>query len=57
MARVTPGTPDWGDDLNTDLNGIELLAQQAFDKVRTVPAGTPGWSSEPDGTLWVEYNP
>lgn len=26
MARTTIGTPNWGDDLNTDLNEIEALA-------------------------------
>lgn len=26
-------------------------------KVRTVPTGTSGYASEPDGTLWVEYTP
>jgi hypothetical protein len=25
--------------------------------VKTVPVGTTGFESEPDGTLWVEYTP
>lgn len=57
MARVAPGTENWADDLNADLNGIEEIAQDAFNKVKTVPAGAGGWESQPDGTLWVEYNP
>lgn len=31
MARTPIGTLDWGDDLNTDLDGIESLAQAAAD--------------------------
>jgi hypothetical protein len=31
MARTPIGTADWGDDLNADLNGIEALAQAAYD--------------------------
>jgi hypothetical protein len=57
MPRVTPGTPDWGDDLNADLDGIEEVAQAAFEKVVTVPAGSTGWTNVTDGTLWVEYTP
>lgn len=26
-------------------------------KVVTVPEGTTGWDTQPDGTLWVEYTP
>lgn len=26
-------------------------------RVVTVPTGSTGWDQQPDGTLWVEYNP
>lgn len=57
MVRPVIGAPDWGDDLNADLDGIEDLATAAFEKVVTVPAGSPGWNNVTDGTLWVEYTP
>lgn len=57
MVRPTIGASDWGDDLNADLDGIEDLATAAFEKVVTVPAGSPGWNNVTDGTLWVEYTP
>ncbi len=32
-------------------------AKNVEDKVVTVPTGTIGFASQPDGTLWVEYTP
>src|SRR5690606_6915587 len=32
-----------------------VTAKNIDAKVVTVPEGTSGWSSQPDGTLWVEY--
>jgi hypothetical protein len=36
---------------------FEVLAAKVEDKVVTVPTGTTGWETQPDGTLWVEYTP
>ena len=38
-------------------NDGSIESQFVGQKVRTVPTGTSGWASEPDGTLWIEYTP
>lgn len=35
----------------------KVEAPNIGNKIVTVPTGTSGWSSQPDGTLWVEYTP
>lgn len=45
MARVPLDTPDWGDDLNADLDSIEALAQAAYDLAN---AGTGGGAAIAD---------
>lgn len=48
------------DDRNTlfavDGNGV-VTAPNVQNKVVTVPEGSAGWSTQPDGTLWIEYTP
>lgn len=38
MTRPVVGTPEWGDDLNADLDGIEALAQAGLDAATEVAA-------------------
>lgn len=59
MTRPAIGTPDWGDDLNTDLDGIEAKADAALagvdglaDQVAALPAtfaplDSPAFTGEP----------
>ena len=61
MVRPVMDSIGWGPVLINDLNGIEASVT-ALDvyveaKTVTVPTGTTGFASQPDGTLWVEYTP
>jgi hypothetical protein len=38
-------------------NDGSIESPSIAEKVVTVPEGTTGWAGQPDGTLWVEYDP
>jgi hypothetical protein len=58
MATVAPVEPNPGTGLavvtRSEFDALDALVQN---KVVTVPTGTTGFASEPNGTLWVEYTP
>jgi len=58
MATVAPVVPNPGTGAAVVTRAeFDALDLQVQNKVVTVPTGTTGFATQPNGTLWVEYTP